>query len=124
MNSAARPTPRLPDVGNDQRDTPTRQAYDLIAQAFGPGANGPLLVAVDLPLRAATQALPWLVGALHADPGVLCRSAAGEPIGERCAGRGRALEFTAAPDTEHRGCAAAIQTPGFDGSYGLVERGH
>jgi RND superfamily putative drug exporter len=60
----------FPDAGNDQRDTTTRQAYDLIERGFGPGANGPLLVAVDLPRRDATQALPRLVGRLRADPGV------------------------------------------------------
>jgi putative drug exporter of the RND superfamily len=60
----------FPDAGNDQRDTTTREAYDLIAQGFGPGANGPLLVAVDLPRRDATQALPGLAGRLRADAGV------------------------------------------------------
>lgn len=33
------------DAGNDQRTSTSRQAYDLIAEGFGPGANGPLVVA-------------------------------------------------------------------------------
>ena len=32
------------DEGNFREDTTTRQAYDLMADGFGPGANGPLLV--------------------------------------------------------------------------------
>jgi len=36
------------DQGNDPRGTTTRQAYDLLAEGFGAGFNGPLLVTVDL----------------------------------------------------------------------------
>jgi RND superfamily putative drug exporter len=32
------------DAGNDHPSTTSRQAYDLIADGFGPGANGPLVV--------------------------------------------------------------------------------
>jgi RND superfamily putative drug exporter len=34
------------DAGNDPSNLTTRQAYDLLAQGFGPGFNGPLVVAV------------------------------------------------------------------------------
>ena len=34
----------FPDAGNRPADSTTRQAYDLISEGFGPGANGPLLV--------------------------------------------------------------------------------
>ncbi|SFD47276.1 MMPL family transporter [Streptomyces aidingensis] len=37
----------LPDDGSQPADTTQRKAYDLIAQGFGPGTNGPLLVTVD-----------------------------------------------------------------------------
>ena len=37
------------DAGANPPDTTTRKAYDLIAEGFGPGFNGPLLVAADLP---------------------------------------------------------------------------
>jgi putative drug exporter of the RND superfamily len=60
----------FPDAGNDQRETTTRQAYDLIARGFGPGANGPLVVAIDLPRRDARQALPRLVDRLRAEADV------------------------------------------------------
>src|SRR4051812_12844921 len=57
------------DSGNDPTKFTTRRAYDLLAQGFGPGFNGPLLVtgdatASDLPtlnqLRAAIAADPHL----------------------------------------------------------------
>src|SRR5262245_29884768 len=35
------------DSGTNPADTTTRKAYDLLAEGFGPGFNGPLLVAVD-----------------------------------------------------------------------------
>ncbi len=36
------------DAGNDPPSLTTRKAYDLLAEGFGPGTNGPLVVAVDL----------------------------------------------------------------------------
>src|SRR5918997_6220801 len=39
----------FPDAGNDPADTMTRQAYDLQAEGFGPGSNGPLVLAAELP---------------------------------------------------------------------------
>ena len=37
----------MPDAGNGSTDLTSRRAYDLVSKGFGPGANGPLLVAVD-----------------------------------------------------------------------------
>jgi putative drug exporter of the RND superfamily len=37
-----------PDAGNGPTSFTSRRAYDLMSDSFGPGANGPLLVAVDL----------------------------------------------------------------------------
>ncbi|MEE8600074.1 MMPL family transporter [Euzebya tangerina] len=37
----------FPDDGTAAPDSTRRQAYDLIAEGFGPGFNGPLLVAMD-----------------------------------------------------------------------------
>jgi len=34
----------FPDAGNDRASTSSRQAYDLVASRFGPGANGPLVI--------------------------------------------------------------------------------
>jgi RND superfamily putative drug exporter len=47
------------DAGNESKDTTTRQAYDLIGDAFGPGSNAPLLLAVDLE-QLERGALPGL----------------------------------------------------------------
>jgi uncharacterized membrane protein YdfJ with MMPL/SSD domain len=40
------------DIGATPKSTTERQAYDLMAQGFGVGYNGPLLIAVDLPTPA------------------------------------------------------------------------
>jgi putative drug exporter of the RND superfamily len=37
------------DAGNDAAGTTTRNAYDLLAEGFGPGFNGPLQAVVQLP---------------------------------------------------------------------------
>ena len=39
------------DAGTDPESDSSRKAYDLIADAFGPGANGPITVVVDVPER-------------------------------------------------------------------------
>ncbi|QEO08561.1 MMPL family transporter [Protaetiibacter larvae] len=38
----------LPDGGSLSEEETSRRAYDLIADAFGPGRNGPLIVTVDI----------------------------------------------------------------------------
>ncbi|WP_405660304.1 MMPL family transporter [Streptomyces sp. RK9] len=45
------------DQGNHQESTTTRQAYDLLAEGFGPGFNGPLQVVVDQRDPGATAGL-------------------------------------------------------------------
>ena len=42
------------DDGNYPKDTTTRAAYDLIAKGFGPGFNGPLLLAVTTSAPSST----------------------------------------------------------------------
>ncbi|TCO22069.1 RND superfamily putative drug exporter [Kribbella steppae] len=61
------------DAGTDPAEDSSRKAYDLIAQGFGPGANGPLTVVVSLPTQdaSANQALLTnLTGALQKTQGV------------------------------------------------------
>jgi RND superfamily putative drug exporter len=53
------------DAGNDPAGHTTRNAYDLIAQGFGKGFNGPLQLAVKLPKANAGSALAQLNGSLH-----------------------------------------------------------
>jgi RND superfamily putative drug exporter len=59
------------DAGNrPERDT-TRQAYDLMSEGFGPGANGPFLLAAETPGREADLAtLRRLAAELNRTPGV------------------------------------------------------
>ncbi len=45
-----------PDDGNDSTDTTTRIAYDRLAEGFGPGFNGPLILAASLPPSNDSQA--------------------------------------------------------------------
>jgi putative drug exporter of the RND superfamily len=52
------------DAGNDPASFTTRRAYDLLAQGFGPGFNGPLAVVVKLPRAADNAALTQIGDAL------------------------------------------------------------
>jgi len=59
------------DAGNDPPSLTTRQAYDLLAQGFGPGFNGPLVVAVAMGGPADRGTVEQLDRALAAGaPGV------------------------------------------------------
>ncbi len=60
----------FPDEGNDRVGTTTRSAYELVSAGFGPGANGPLLLAADLRSTTAEADLAALVERLRAEPGV------------------------------------------------------
>jgi putative drug exporter of the RND superfamily len=60
----------FPDAGNDPPDTMTRQAYDLNTEGFGPGSNGPLVVAAELSGEDAQPAIDGFVTALRRDPQV------------------------------------------------------
>ena len=56
------------DAGNDPRGTTTRAAYDTLAQGFGPGYNGPLLVVTRL--AGDPEAAARLADAIATDSGV------------------------------------------------------
>jgi RND superfamily putative drug exporter len=58
------------DEGNDPKGTTTRAAYDLLAEGFGPGVNGPLLVAARTSDGAARARVAELADAIAATPGV------------------------------------------------------
>jgi RND superfamily putative drug exporter len=60
----------FPDAGNDPPDTMTRQAYDLNTEGFGPGTNGPLVIAADLPDRASKAQVNAFAGRVRREPGV------------------------------------------------------
>ena len=58
------------DDGNLPTSTTQRQAYDLVAEGFGPGTNGPLLVVVQLPTTGGDAVLSDITSALEKTPGV------------------------------------------------------
>jgi putative drug exporter of the RND superfamily len=58
------------DEGNYPEDTTTRQAYDLLADGFGPGFNGPLSLATEVPAGTDPATLQAVSDAIAADPGV------------------------------------------------------
>ncbi|MET0628019.1 MAG: MMPL family transporter [Acidimicrobiia bacterium] len=58
------------DDGNLPSSTTQRQAYDLIAEGFGPGTNGPLLLVVELPEANDTAVTTAISSAVSATPGV------------------------------------------------------
>ncbi|MEN8040094.1 MAG: MMPL family transporter [Actinomycetota bacterium] len=65
------------DAGNDPEETTTRQAYDLLEEGFGPGANGPLILITELPedvnhmeIQQVTGTLQQVDSVAHVSPGV------------------------------------------------------
>ncbi|HEU5027997.1 MAG TPA: MMPL family transporter [Spirillospora sp.] len=58
------------DAGNNPASTTSRQAYDLLADGFGPGFNGPLELVAKTPAPADRQALGRLVSTIGRTNGV------------------------------------------------------
>ncbi|GHD29735.1 membrane protein [Streptomyces violarus] len=58
------------DQGNDPKTATTRQAYDLLADGFGPGVNGPLTLVTKVDGADDKLALDNLDGTLRATDGV------------------------------------------------------
>ena len=59
-----------PDDGNQSEGKTQRIAYDLQSEAFGPGSNGPFLLAVDTPNGGGEAELERLEAAVRETPGV------------------------------------------------------
>jgi RND superfamily putative drug exporter len=60
----------FPDAGNNQEQTQTRQAYDMLADGFGPGQNGPLLLVAELPSGGGEETLSEVASAVRSTDGV------------------------------------------------------
>ncbi len=58
------------DAGTDPAGTTTRQAYDLLAEGFGPGFNGPFSIVAALPAQGDDGALTALSKELETEAGV------------------------------------------------------
>jgi RND superfamily putative drug exporter len=97
--------------GSAPTGTTQRTAYDLLAEGFGPGVNGPFLVAVALPSRpeagsAEQAALSSLTSAIAATSGV----ASATPALPSPDGRAAIIEVTPTTDPTAPQTAALVRT--------------
>src|SRR5215207_1308418 len=83
----------FPDAGNDPPDTMTREAYDLTTEGFGPGANGPLVIAAELPDPSTRSDIDALAARLRGEDGIAFVPA------PRISGDGKAAIVTVIPKT-------------------------
>ncbi|GGV31805.1 MMPL family transporter [Streptomyces griseoflavus] len=81
------------DQGNDPKSSTTRQAYDLLADGFGPGVNGPLTLVTEIDDAGDRLALDNLGTTLRATDGVASVSPATYGLG------GDTAYLTVVPDT-------------------------
>ena len=58
------------DAGTDPAGTTTREAYDLLAEGFGPGFNGPFAIVGELPGKGEDQGMVVLRKTLEGEEGV------------------------------------------------------
>ena len=97
------------DAGNEAESTTIRQAYDLVADGFGPGANAPLLVAMDVDKVGGAGRHRRAHRRAGGDPRGRCR-VAGPAVPRRLGGGGhRDADPRAAGRRDHR---AARPDPG------------
>ncbi len=66
------------DTGNAKPDQTTRKAYDLLAEGFGPGFNGPLIVTVEGPNASNLQTVQQFAATLQGTEGV--QAAFAQPV--------------------------------------------
>ncbi|MBF6619949.1 MAG: MMPL family transporter [Patulibacter sp.] len=70
-----------PDDGNQSTSKTQRVAYDTLSDAFGPGYNGPFLIAISTPggYEANAETVEKLRTAIASDPGMVEQSVQGAP---------------------------------------------
>ncbi len=81
------------DESTYSEDTTTRQAYDLLAEGFGPGSNGPLILVSEVSGPDDLAAAQRLVAALAADPGI------SQALGPQPSPNGQAIQIFVIPAT-------------------------
>ncbi|WP_395109741.1 MMPL family transporter [Actinomadura sp. SCN-SB] len=81
----------FPDAGDEAPGASHRRAYELLAEGFGPGINGPLLIVADL--RATGASVSAIAERVAADPGI---ATVGEP---RSSAAGDTVVLPAVPTT-------------------------
>jgi len=60
----------IADAGNDPTKFTTRRAYDLLSEGFGPGFNGPLIVAAEVHSPGDLAVMSRVASAIEQTPGV------------------------------------------------------
>jgi RND superfamily putative drug exporter len=70
------------DYGNYPEDKTVRRAYDLLAEGFGPGTNGPLFITVEGATANDEAALGQFVQTVAATDGVAAAFPAGPPLAD------------------------------------------
>ncbi|MEM9563867.1 MAG: MMPL family transporter [Actinomycetota bacterium] len=73
------------DEGNFPEDTSTRKAYDLIADGFGDGYNGPLIITAELDGPEGGAQIPALQAAIESTDGVAAVAAVPSNVDEPAA---------------------------------------
>jgi putative drug exporter of the RND superfamily len=68
------------DTGNVPTDQTVRRAYDLLAEGFGPGSNGPLIITVEGSAADNLTERQAFVDTLQATPGVASAYTSPEPL--------------------------------------------
>jgi len=94
------------DAGTLPSSSTQRRVYDLIAHAFGPGYNGPLKVAVDLPAGTPGSLPAHVAAAVKADPGIAAVSA------PQLSASGTTAVLTAIPTTSPESAATTATVQG------------
>ena len=79
------------DAGNNPTHDTTRKAYDLLAEGFGKGFNGPLQIVTQLPKAGDTSGLSQITEAVRGDSDV---ASVGAPV---ISPNGRTAVFSAFP---------------------------
>jgi putative drug exporter of the RND superfamily len=82
-----------PDGGSESTSATSRRAYDLVSEGFGAGANGPLVVAADLPAVGDPGATDRVVEAIGASVGVAA------VLPPQVSGSGDAAVITVVPES-------------------------
>ena len=110
-----------PDDGNDRAGSTTRVAYDRLAEGFGPGFNGPLVLAATTPADGSGKAtLSRVQQAVAEDPRRGLRLPGAALAGRRRRGperdSRRARPRTSAPPSWSTGCATTCSPRATRGS--------
>ncbi|MBA2280319.1 MAG: MMPL family transporter, partial [Acidimicrobiia bacterium] len=102
------------DEGNLAEDTDARQAYDLLAEGFGPGSNGPLIIVTEVPAGTDPAALDAVTATLQSQPGRIAFALPPELNADGTVARWIALPTTAPQSSETADLVRDLRGPVLD----------